>query len=119
MTNDGNISAYGKGSRFGLVHNEMNIPAADENIEVSNHGQKVAYEYIKKINPDYLFVMDRAAVVGGDNKATDMLENDIIYTTDAYKNKKIVYLNSPAWYVGAGGLESTNIMIDDILNNYN
>ncbi len=118
MTNDGSISAYGKGSRFALVHNEMNIPAADENIEVSGHGQKVAYEYIKKIDPDYLFVMDRAAIVGGDNKATDMLKNDIIDSTKAAKEGHIVYLTSPAWYVGAGGIESTNIMIDDLVNSY-
>ena len=118
MTNDGSISAYGKGSRFALIHNEMNIPAADENIEVSGHGQKVAYEYIKKIDPDFLFVMDRAAIVGGDNKATDMLKNDIVDSTKAAKEGNIVYLTSPAWYVGAGGIESTNIMIDDIVNSY-
>ena len=32
----------------------------------------------------------------------------------AYKNDKIVYLDSAAWYVVAGGLDSTQTMINNV-----
>ena len=36
LTNDGSMSAYGKGSRFGLIHDVLGIREADENIKVSS-----------------------------------------------------------------------------------
>ena len=34
--------------------------------------------------------------------------------TDVAKNDNIVYLDSAVWYTMTGGIESTNIMIDEI-----
>lgn len=119
MTNDGNMSVYGEGSRFGILYNEFGIKPADENIEVSNHGQKVNFEYLKEIDPDYLYVMDRAVIAGGETYAKDMLENDIVKGTKAYKDGNIIYLTSEVWYVAAGGLNATSIMVDDVLNSLN
>lgn len=114
MANDGNISAFGEGSRFGLIHNEFGFAPADSNIEVSNHGQSITFEYILEKNPDYVFVIDRAAVAGGNVTAEQIFDNDLIKETDAYKNGRIVYLTSQIWYVASGGLQGTNIMIEDI-----
>ena len=114
MANDGNISAFGEGSRFGLIHKEFGFAPADSNIEVSNHGQSITFEYILEKNPDYVFVIDRAAVAGGNVTAEQIFDNDLIKETDAYKNGRIVYLTSQIWYVASGGLQGTNIMIEDI-----
>lgn len=94
--------------------NEFGFAPADSNIEVSKHGQSITFEYILEKNPDYVFVIDRAAVAGGNVTAEQIFDNDLIKETDAYKNGRIVYLTSQIWYVASGGLQGTNIMIEDI-----
>ncbi|AOY78406.1 ABC transporter [Clostridium formicaceticum] len=113
MANDGALNAYGKGSRFNIIHNEFGFAAADENIEVANHGQSISFEYIVEKNPEIIFVIDRAAVTGGTTGAEQVLDNDLVKMTDAYKNDAIHYLSSHIWYVASGGLEGTNIMIEE------
>ncbi|MFA5576820.1 MAG: siderophore ABC transporter substrate-binding protein [Tissierellaceae bacterium] len=114
MANDGNLSVYGKGSRFGIIHNEFGLEAADENIEVSTHGQKITFEYILEKDPDYIFVMDRAAVTGGEISAKQVMDNELIHSTKAYKNDNIVYLDAHIWYVSSGGIAATEKMIEEI-----
>ena len=46
LVNEGQLSAYGKGSRFGLIHDTFGFKAADDKIEASTHGQSVSYEYV-------------------------------------------------------------------------
>ena len=114
MANDGALSVYGKNSRFNVIHKEFAFPAADEKIEVSNHGQSISFEYIAEVNPDIIFVIDRAAVTGGNGAAEQILDNDLVKMTNAYKNDAINYLNAHIWYVASGGLQGTNIMIEEV-----
>ena len=116
LTNDGSLSAYGKGSRFGIVHDVLNVKAADDTIEVSTHGQEASFEYISKVNPDILFVIDRTAVVGGEVKASDTLDNDLVKGTNAGKNNEIIYLEPDTWYLGGAGLTSVKEMIQEVVN---
>ncbi|GJM75014.1 hypothetical protein HMSSN036_72300 [Paenibacillus macerans] len=62
------MSAYGPGSRFGLIHDVFGVPAVDDTIEASTHGQSISFEYVAEKNPDYLFVVDRDAVVTEEGK---------------------------------------------------
>ena len=79
LTNEGAVSAYGANSRFGMIHQNFGFKEADENLgESSTHGSKVSFEYISNINPNYLFVIDRGAVVGGDSNAQGTLDNELI-----------------------------------------
>lgn len=114
MANDGNISAFGEGSRFGIIHGDFGFEPVDKEIKVGNHGNSITFEYILEKNPDYVFVIDRAATTGGSVTAKQIFDNEIIKQTDAYKNGKIIYLNSQVWYVASGGLTGTQIMIEDI-----
>lgn len=114
LLNDGAISAYGSGSRFGIIHDIMGVPAVDENIEASTHGQKVTFEYIVEKDPEYLFVIDRTAVVGGETSADEALENELIKGTKAYKNDNIVYLDPAIWYLSGGGLVSVSEMVKEV-----
>lgn len=114
LANDGNISAYGEGSRFGIIHDEFGFTPADKEVQVTNHGQSITFEYILEKNPDYIFVIDRAATTGGSVSAEQIFENDIIKETNAYKNGKIIYLSSQVWYVASGGITGTMTMIEDI-----
>ncbi|MFN7249493.1 MAG: siderophore ABC transporter substrate-binding protein [Anaerobacillus sp.] len=114
LANEGNISAYGPGSRFGVLHETFGFAAADENIEVSTHGMNVSFEYILETDPDYLFVVDRNAVVGGEAAAKETIENELVQKTKAFQNGNIVYLDPEFWYISGAGLISIPEMIKAI-----
>ncbi|PAD59100.1 ABC transporter [Bacillus sonorensis] len=116
LTNDKHISAYGKGSRFGLVHDVLGVAPADQNIKASLHGQSVSSEYISEKNPDYLFVIDRSAAIGEKGSAKEVIENEIVKSTNAYKKGHIIYLDPGYWYLSGGGLESVSEMVKEIEN---
>lgn len=114
LANDGKVSAYGPGSRFGLIHDVLGFKAVDENIEASTHGQSISFEYIVEKDPDFLFVIDRTAVVGGESSAKEVIENDLVKNTKAYKEGNIVYLDPNYWYLSGGGLVSVSEMILEV-----
>ncbi|HEO8420201.1 siderophore ABC transporter substrate-binding protein [Niallia sp. FSL W8-0635] len=116
LVNDGSLSAYGKNSRFGIIHDVFGLAPADENIEASTHGQKVTFEYLAEKNPAYLFVIDRGAVVGGESSGEKTLDNKLVNGIDAAKNDHIVYLDPSYWYLSGGGLLSTSEMVKEILD---
>ncbi|WP_449600748.1 siderophore ABC transporter substrate-binding protein [Paenibacillus sp. Marseille-Q9583] len=118
LANEGKISAYGSGSRFGIIHDVFGFAQADDKIEVSTHGQSVSYEYVADKNPDYLFVVDRDAAVKSDGSksgsAKDAVENDLVKNTNAFKNGKIIYLDPNYWYLSGGGLVSVSEMLKEV-----
>ncbi|MEH7093716.1 siderophore ABC transporter substrate-binding protein [Neobacillus vireti] len=114
LANEGKVSAYGPSSRFGLIHDVFGFGAADQNIEVSTHGQSISFEYIKEKNPDVLFVIDRATAVGGEIGAKEIVENELVKKTSAYQEDKIIYLDADSWYLSGGGLQSMKGMTAEI-----
>lgn len=114
MANDGNLSVFGEDSRFGVLYKEFGVTPVDKNIDSSTHGQKISFEYLVEKDPDILYVMDRAVIAGGEISAKQVLNNDLIKSTTAYKEDKIIYLNSPVWYVATGGITATEKMIEDV-----
>ena len=116
LTNDGKISAYGSGSRFGIIYDDLGLPQADPAIKVGIHGQLVNYEYLAMVNPDIIFVVDRSAAVGGNARGIRLLDNALVAKTNASKNDRIVALPPDYWYLSGGGLQSLARMVDDIEN---
>jgi len=114
MVSDGSMSVYGEGSRFNIIYNELGFIPADGTIEVSNHGQSISNEYLATKNPDYLFVVDKGAMTGEGQPAKEIIENELVKTTNAYKNGNIVYLNPQTWYVGGAGLKAANAMLAEV-----
>ncbi|WP_134702109.1 siderophore ABC transporter substrate-binding protein [Ammoniphilus sp. YIM 78166] len=112
LANEGNISAYGAGSRFGIIHDVMGFKPVDESIQVTTHGQSISFEYIAEKNPDYLFVIDRNVAVGtSDAGAKQLVENQLVQKTKAYADGNIVYLDPDYWYLSGGGLISVAEMV--------
>jgi iron complex transport system substrate-binding protein len=115
LANEGKISAYGPASRFGIIHDVFGVKPADENIEVSTHGQSVSFEYLVETDPDYMFVVDRGAVVTeGESSVKQVVENDLVKNTKAVKNDNIIYLDPNVWYLSGGGLQSVLAQADEI-----
>ncbi|MDE7156891.1 MAG: ABC transporter substrate-binding protein [Lachnospiraceae bacterium] len=83
----------------------------------SNHGSEASFELIVSLAPDYIFVMDRDAAIGtnGAQLAKDVMENELVMSTDAYKNGNLVILEHPGiWYTAEGGITSFGIMLSDL-----
>lgn len=115
MTNGGKISAYGLGSRFGMLHTDFGVAPANNAIEVGGHGQPVTSEFILETNPDWLFVLDRDVAVGGNgNSAKQVLDNELVRQTNAWKKDQVIYLNSQNWYLVGGGLTALHSSIDQL-----
>lgn len=116
LVNDRTINAYGAGSRFGLIYTVLGMKEADEAITVSTHGQNISFEYMMQTNPDVIFVISRNLVFNPqDNSARTLMDNPLIKETNAFKNKKIVYLNPTTWYLAGGGIQATLSMIEEVI----
>lgn len=114
MLNNGKMSTYGKGSRFGIVFDTLALKPADDDIEVSLHGKEVSYEYVSEKNPDIILYIDRNDIVAGES--VDVLNNPLIKETTAFKSNKIFKLDSEVWYLAGGGLQSVAQMIQEVEN---
>lgn len=116
LTTGGKMSAFGPGSRFGLLHSGFGIKPANDQLEVGNHGQMVSPEFILKTNPDWLFVIDRDAAIGREGEsAAKLLDNALVNKTKAAENKHIVYLDPQNWYLIGGGLSGLNETADQLI----
>lgn len=116
MTNGGKLSAYGPGSRFGLIHDELGLEPVMKNLKAASHGDPISFEFILQQDPDWLFVLDRDSAVGaGSTSARATLDNELIHQTRAFQNDRIVYLNTVNWYLVGNGLTSVTAMVDEVL----
>lgn len=115
LANEDKISAYGPSSRFGVIHDVFGIKSADPNIEISDHGQSISFEYLIETDPDYLFVVDRGAIVTkGESSVKQVVENKLVEETKAVKNGHVIYLDPNIWYLSGGGLQSVLAQVDEI-----
>ena len=54
LVNESKISAFGDGSRYGMVYQKFGFKPIDDSIKSSTHGQSVGFEYIlEKIQTFY------------------------------------------------------------------
>ena len=119
MTTSGSFNLMGNDGRCSIVGREIgfeNITAAES---TSTHGNEASFETVVEKNPDYIFVMDRDSAIGADGAQTakEIVENELVMGTDAYKNGRIIYLEHPAvWYTAEGGITALNIMLSDLEN---
>ena len=119
MTTSGSFNVLGNDGRCSIIGKEIGFEniGVDANIDTSTHGNEASFEFIVDKNPDYIFAMDRDAAIGTDGAqlAQEILENELVKSTDAYKNGHIVYLAHPnVWYTAEGGIQALNEMLSDL-----
>ncbi|MGY1630708.1 siderophore ABC transporter substrate-binding protein [Geodermatophilus sp. SYSU D01186] len=109
--------ASGRGARGGLIYDAFGVQPVVEDIQAATHGEPVSFEFLLETDPDHLWVVDRDAATGeeGAQAAAAVLDNDIVEQTTAFRNGQIHYLDPVAWYVVFGGIDTTKIMIEDVL----
>lgn len=115
MSSGGHIAAFGAESRFSSVYKDFGFKENVKGLKVGRHGDLISYEFISEHNPQVLFILDRDKLVNKDKSHThENFENDLIKSTDAYKNKRIKYLDIDSWYVSISGVHATEVMIQDM-----
>ncbi len=115
LTTGGKMSAYGPGSRFGILHTDFGVVPAVEGLATTNHGQALSSEFILKTNPDWLFVIDRDSATGrAAGAAQKVLDNELVSQTNAWKKNQVVYLDPVNWYLVGGGLTALQASADQI-----
>lgn len=114
LTVGNRMSAFGPGSRFGMLHAAFGIVPAVPDLKIGTHGQPANFEFIQKTNPDWLFVIDRDAALGKPGNAAKMLDNELVGQTTAWKKKQVVYLDPANWYLIGGGVQALQASVDQI-----
>ncbi|MGY1785542.1 siderophore ABC transporter substrate-binding protein [Geodermatophilus sp. SYSU D00698] len=109
--------ADARGARGGLIYDAFGVQPVVDDIQAATHGEPVSFEFLLETDPDHLWVVDRDAATGeeGAQAAAAVLDNDVVAQTTAAQQGQIHYLDPVAWYVVFGGLDTTRIMIDDVL----
>lgn len=108
---------HGPGARFGFVHDALDIKPAyleSEKSASAQKGSRPAPMALSQINPDYLFIIDRATAINGETKTVEEVLTDDIRNTEAYKNGKVFIVPGQIWYLAGSGLISVDMKIDDI-----
>lgn len=115
MVSGGEVTAYGTGSRFGWIHDELGFTPVIEDIEEATHGEAISFEFILEANPDWLIVIDRDVAVGEDSEAAvSVLDNELVAQTTAWQNEQVINLTPSNWYIVMGGLGAIQEMVDEV-----
>lgn len=121
MCTSGSFNVLGNDGRCSIIGREIGYDniGVDAQIDTSTHGNEASFEFIVEKNPDYIFVMDRDAAISieGAKLAQEIVENELVMQTDAYKNGNVIYLANPGvWYTAEGGITALDIMLSDLEN---
>jgi iron complex transport system substrate-binding protein len=120
MTSGGNVTAYGPGSRFGVIHDLFGVAPVTNTDEITEatHGDSISFEFILEKNPQYLFVIDRDVATGGQSEpgqsVSEVLDNELLAETDAWKNGNVVYLDPATWYLANSGINTFASMVAEV-----
>lgn len=115
LTTGGKVSAYGPGSRFGIIHDVLGVTPAVADVQAETHGDAISFEFIRDKNPDILYVVDRDSATGeGTASAEQVLDNELVKATNASQNGKMVYLDPTMWYLANAGLGTMAAMIAEV-----
>lgn len=111
----GAMNVLGNESRCSMIFNDLGFENVGTDVDTS-HGDTASYEALLLKNPDYIFVLDRDSAIGaeGATSALELLDNEIIQQTDAWKNGNIVVLDPIVWYMVEGGLTAMDTMLADL-----
>ncbi|RVU15626.1 siderophore ABC transporter substrate-binding protein [Methylobacterium oryzihabitans] len=115
LSTGGRLSAFGPGSRFGLLHGALGFRPAAPGLGAGIHGQPISFEFVARTNPDWLFVLDRDAAIGAQGQpARQLLDNALVRQTTAWRQGRVVYVDAAAWYLAAGGLNALRTTVDGV-----
>lgn len=107
-----NMSAQTPGSRFGLLHDVLGVKPALPADPAQARGIALKMDDIARIDPEWLFVIDRNAGTGSTRDkdgqlvlpSRELFDNDTIKNTRAGRKQQVVFVDPQIWYLlGSSG----------------
>ncbi|GAA3734001.1 siderophore ABC transporter substrate-binding protein [Salinicoccus jeotgali] len=114
MANEGELSVFGPGGRYGFLYDNLGIKPSDDEIADKGHGQAISYEYINDKNPGIILALDRGSAIGGESSSGSVLDNSVMQNVDAIENDKVVELDAKLWYLASGGVMTTIGQLEEV-----
>ena len=123
MYNSNALGLMDTEAQLNLIAKELGANNLSETVgetEKATHGEEASWETIMKLNPEYMFILDRSTAVGAAEEGAlgirEVIENDLIKELDVYKNGNIVYLieHANVWYTSTGGVQALDTMLADL-----
>jgi iron complex transport system substrate-binding protein len=115
LTNAGEVTDFGPGSRFGFVFDDLGMTPAVSEVAAETHGDAISFEYILETNPDWLIVIDRDAATGTQGGAAEqVLDNELVAQTTAWQQGHVVYVDPARWYIINGGIANLTEMVTQL-----
>ena len=123
MYNNNAMSIMDTQSQLNILAAELggnNLGETVGDAEKATHGEDASWETIIKLNPEYIFVLDRSTATGAAEEgilgAKEVIENELIRTLDCYREGKIIYLirHANVWYTSTGGVQALDTMLSDL-----
>lgn len=118
MSSGGEVAMQSSYSRFAPIYEVFGFePMTDEKPSEGHKGDKISFETIQTMNPDWIFVLDRDKAINSDESAQpaqEVLDNPLVQETTAYKNDQIVYLSPAEWYLIMTGANNYQHILDEI-----
>ncbi|MBQ7676404.1 MAG: ABC transporter substrate-binding protein, partial [Campylobacter sp.] len=111
------FNTLGNERKCAIITTDMGFDNVAKNSK-SEHGSESSFELLVKLNPEYVFVLDRDNAIGtaGAKTANEVMDNELVKKTDAFKNGKMFYLTPAVWYLTEGGITAYDMMLKDIEN---
>ena len=102
-----NMNGQTPGSRFGLLYDVLGVKPALPADLAKPRGVPLQMDDIAKINPSWLYVIDRNAGTGSTTDregkpvvaSQELFDNDTIKNTEAGKKGRVVFLEPRIWYL--------------------
>lgn len=122
MYNNNALGLMDTESQLNIIARELganNLGETVGEVDKATHGEEASWETIIKLNPEYMFILDRSSAIGANDEgllsAQEVIENDLIKELDVYKEGKIVYLaHANVWYTSTGGVQALDTMLADL-----
>lgn len=117
MCTSGSFNTLGNDGRCSIIGKEIGFTNIASEDVTSTHGNESSFELLVDLNPEYMFILDRDAAISteGAKLAEEIMNNELVSKTDAYKNDNIIYLAHPSiWYTAEGGITALDYMLSDL-----
>jgi len=116
--NDGKMILINASSSAALIHDVLHVKRAVPLAPQPTNGigkpkpTFIDNNYIRKVKPDIIYVVDRSKAIG-----QSAMKNDFFNTKVLAKSKtEVIYLTPDLWYLSGGGAESLDRQIDEVIN---
>ena len=119
LYNNGSFSNYGVDSRYGFIFSDLGVKPASNDTSTTLHGQPISSEFIKRADPDILYIIDRTSVMEHQPVITEaQVTNPLLRATKAWKNKRVVFVDADAWYTTGASPTSMRLLMQDVMKGY-